>query len=52
VFTRVELEGEPVKLVAEELGIKPDSARQFIHRAYEYLAQALGDQLAKGREGI
>jgi len=49
VFTLVELEGKTIQLVAEHLLIKPETVRQFVHRAYEYLAEALTEDLAKGR---
>jgi RNA polymerase sigma factor (sigma-70 family) len=48
-FRFVELEGKSVKFVADHLQIKPESVRQFIHRAYEYLGQALSEQLAQAR---
>lgn len=50
VFTLVELEGKTVKSVADYLQIKPETVRQFVHRSYEYLAEALADHLAKARE--
>jgi RNA polymerase sigma factor (sigma-70 family) len=43
-FIRVELEGRSVKEVAAELHIKPESVRQFVHRSYEFLADALADR--------
>lgn len=49
VFTLVELEGKSVKSVAEHLRIKPETVRQFVHRAYENLAEALADQLSNAK---
>jgi RNA polymerase sigma factor (sigma-70 family) len=45
VFTLVELEGKSVQSVADHLRIKPDTVRQFVYRSYEYLAEALSDQM-------
>lgn len=49
VFTLVELEGKPVKSVAAYLQIKPESVRQFVHRAYEYLGEAMTERLSRAR---
>jgi RNA polymerase sigma-70 factor (ECF subfamily) len=48
VFTLVELQGQSVSSVAEHLRIKPDTVRQFVHRSYEFLAEALAGELAEG----
>jgi len=50
VFALVELEGQPVKTVAEQLRIKPETVRQFIHRSYEYLADVLVEGMVKERK--
>jgi RNA polymerase sigma-70 factor (ECF subfamily) len=49
VFSLVELEGQSVHSVAEYLRIKPETVRQFVHRSYEYLAEALTEQLSSAR---
>jgi len=48
-FRLVELEGYSVQLASERLGIKPETVRQFVHRSYEFLAEALADQLGQPR---
>lgn len=40
-FTLVELEDRPLEVVAEHMGIKVASVREFVRRAYAHLAKAL-----------
>ena len=44
-FIRVELDGHSIHAVAEELKIKPESVRQFVHRSYEFLAGSLAERV-------
>jgi RNA polymerase sigma factor (sigma-70 family) len=50
IFTLVAFQHQPVDAVAELLKIKPDSVRQQLHRAQEFLIGRLRSQLEHTRE--